>query len=185
MKSSRSGSLIDSIRYAQSTLGFDVVGVGVFYHSILSRLTATGSKTNIVKVLDELDSEVVHRNTFRNCLTPATGATNNLVDDPRRHCSIADRGTRWNLIFLQQRSRATDRRQNSHALESQQHCPGLFAHCHRPAINALDLAACDILVYFGLMFVLIVPLVRLRSHTLLTIGTAMIIVLPVLRYLLH
>lgn len=53
------------------------------------------------------------------------------------------------------------------------------------AINALDLAAYDILVYFGLMFVLIAPVVRLRSHPLLTIGTAMIIVLPVLRYLLH
>lgn len=75
MKSSRSGSLIDSIGYAQTTLGFDVVGVEVFFHSILSRLTATRSKTNIVKVLDELDVEVVHRNTFRSCLTPATGAT--------------------------------------------------------------------------------------------------------------
>lgn len=52
-------------------------------------------------------------------------------------------------------------------------------------INQLDLAAYDILPYFGVMFLLILPFVSLRARSLLLIGTAMILIMPVLRYLLH
>lgn len=52
-------------------------------------------------------------------------------------------------------------------------------------INALDLAAYDILPYFGVMFLLILPFVALRARSLLAIGAVMILIMPILRYLLH
>lgn len=52
-------------------------------------------------------------------------------------------------------------------------------------INELDLAAYDILPYFGVMFFLILPFVSLRARSLFAIGTSMILIMPIVRYLLH
>lgn len=53
------------------------------------------------------------------------------------------------------------------------------------AINAWGLGAFDILPYFAVMFLLGIPLLPLRARSLFTIGTVMVLLCPVLRYLLH
>lgn len=52
-------------------------------------------------------------------------------------------------------------------------------------INEIGLAAFDILPYFGVMFLLALPFLPLRAHTLIITGTILIIAMPVVRFLLH
>ena len=71
VKSSRSGILIDTIRDVYTRLGFDVVDDEAFFQLVLARLVEPTSKSDSVRVLDELGADVVHRNTFLSCLTRA------------------------------------------------------------------------------------------------------------------
>ena len=71
VKSSRSGILIDTIRDVYTRLGFDVVNDEAFFQLVLARLVEPTSKSDSVRVLDELGADVVHRNTFLSCLTRA------------------------------------------------------------------------------------------------------------------
>ncbi|UVI36850.1 heparan-alpha-glucosaminide N-acetyltransferase domain-containing protein [Brevibacterium spongiae] len=52
-------------------------------------------------------------------------------------------------------------------------------------LNRLNLAAFDILPYFGIMFLLAIPFLPLRARTLLVTGTVLVVTMPVTRYLLH
>ncbi|WP_169251438.1 heparan-alpha-glucosaminide N-acetyltransferase domain-containing protein [Brevibacterium sp. 'Marine'] len=52
-------------------------------------------------------------------------------------------------------------------------------------LNQIGLAAFDILPYFGVMFLLAIPLLPLRARTLLITGAVMIVVLPLVRFLIH
>ncbi|WP_166969664.1 IS1634 family transposase [Brevibacterium atlanticum] len=71
VKSSRSGLLIDTIRSVYERLGFDVIDDEAFFQLVAARLVEPTSKSDSVRVLDELGVEVVHRNTFLNCLVRA------------------------------------------------------------------------------------------------------------------
>src|SRR5699024_12835951 len=71
VKSSRSGILIDTIRAVYTRLGFDVVDDEAFFQLVLARLVEPTSKSDSVRVLDELGADVVHRSTFLSCLTRA------------------------------------------------------------------------------------------------------------------
>lgn len=71
VKSSRSGLLIDTIRSVYQRLGFDVINDEAFFQLVAARLVEPTSKSDSVRVLDELGVEVVHRNTFLNCLVRA------------------------------------------------------------------------------------------------------------------
>ncbi|WP_181276265.1 IS1634 family transposase [Brevibacterium oceani] len=71
VKSSRSGLLIDTIRTVNERLGFDVFDDEAFFQLVVARLVEPTSKSDSVRVLDELGVEVVHRNTFLNCLIRA------------------------------------------------------------------------------------------------------------------
>lgn len=52
-------------------------------------------------------------------------------------------------------------------------------------LNQIGLAAFDILPYFGVMFLLSIPLLPLRARTLLISGAVLIVALPILRFLIH
>jgi hypothetical protein len=71
VKSSRSGILIDTIRAVYTRLGFDVIDDEAFFQLVAARLVEPTSKSDSVRVLDELGVEVVHRNTFLTCLARA------------------------------------------------------------------------------------------------------------------
>ena len=71
VKSSRSGLLIDTIRTVYERLGFDVIDDEAFFQLVAARLVEPTSKSDSVRVLDELGVEVVHRNTFLNSLVRA------------------------------------------------------------------------------------------------------------------
>ena len=71
VKSSRSGLLIDTIRTVYERLGFDIIDDEAFFQLVAARLVEPTSKSDSVRVLDELGVEVVHRNTFLNCLIRA------------------------------------------------------------------------------------------------------------------
>ena len=71
VKSSRSGLLIDTIRTVYERLGFDVIDDEAFFQLVAARLVEPTSKSDSVRVLDELGVEVVHRNTFLNSLVLA------------------------------------------------------------------------------------------------------------------
>nr|BFF05704.1 IS1634-like element ISMsm6 family transposase [Brevibacterium otitidis] len=71
VKSSRSGILIDTIRAVYDRLGFDAVDDEAFFQLVLARLVEPTSKSDSVRVLGELGVDVVHRNTFLNCLARA------------------------------------------------------------------------------------------------------------------
>lgn len=71
VKSSRSGLLIDTIRTVYERLGFDIIDDDAFFQLVAARLVEPTSKSDSVRVLDELGVEVVHRNTFLNCLIRA------------------------------------------------------------------------------------------------------------------
>ena len=71
MKSSRAGILIDAIRSVYTRLWFDTVDDEAFFQLVAARLIEPTSKSDSVRVLDELGVPVVHRNTFLNCLTRA------------------------------------------------------------------------------------------------------------------
>src|SRR5699024_9723223 len=71
VKSSRSGLLVDTIRTVYERLGFDIIDDEAFFQLVVARLVEPTSKSGSVRVLDELGVEVVHRNTFLNCLVRA------------------------------------------------------------------------------------------------------------------
>jgi hypothetical protein len=71
VKSSRSGLLVDTIRSVYERLGFDIIDDEAFFQLVVARLVEPTSKSGSVRVLDELGVEVVHRNTFFNCLLRA------------------------------------------------------------------------------------------------------------------
>ena len=52
-------------------LGFDVIDDEAFFQLVAARLVEPTSKSDSVRVLDELGVNVVHRNTFLSCLTRA------------------------------------------------------------------------------------------------------------------
>lgn len=53
------------------------------------------------------------------------------------------------------------------------------------ALNMLGLPVFNILVYFGAMFLLVLPFIGMRAKALVPLGAALLIVLPFLRYLIH
>ncbi|UZD61119.1 IS1634 family transposase [Brevibacterium sp. JSBI002] len=71
VKSSRSGLLIDTIRTVYERLGFDIIDDEAFFQLVAARLVEPTSKSDSVRVLDELGVDVVHRNTFLNSLVRA------------------------------------------------------------------------------------------------------------------
>ena len=71
VKSSRSGLLIDTIRTVYERLGFDIIDDEAFFQLVAARLVEPTSKSDSVRVLDELGVDVVDRNTFLNSLVRA------------------------------------------------------------------------------------------------------------------
>src|SRR5699024_2525446 len=67
----RSGLLVDTIRSVYERLGFDIIDDEAFFQLVAVRLVEPTSKSDSVRVLDELGVEVVHRNTFLNSLIRA------------------------------------------------------------------------------------------------------------------
>lgn len=53
------------------------------------------------------------------------------------------------------------------------------------SINLLDLTVYNILVYFGMMFLLVLPFLGRGPRTLIALGAGMLILMPILRYILH
>ena len=68
VKGSASRLLIDTIRTAYDRLGFDVIDDNAFFQLVLARLVEPTSKSDSIRVLDELGAETKHRNTFSACL---------------------------------------------------------------------------------------------------------------------
>ena len=68
MKRSASRLLIDTIRTAYDRLGFDVVDDEAFFQLVLARLVDPTSKSDSIRVLDELGADTKHRSTFTRCL---------------------------------------------------------------------------------------------------------------------
>ncbi|SMX97825.1 IS1634 family transposase, partial [Brevibacterium aurantiacum] len=68
VKGSTSRLLIDTIHTAYNRLGFDVVDDNAFFQLVLARLVEPTSKSDSIRVLNELGAETKHRNTFSACL---------------------------------------------------------------------------------------------------------------------
>ena len=64
VKASASRLLIDTIRTAYDRLGFDVVDDEAFFQLVLARIVEPTSKSDSIRVLDELGADTKHRSTF-------------------------------------------------------------------------------------------------------------------------
>lgn len=68
MKGSASRLLINTIRTAYDRLGFAVIDDEAFFQLLLARLVEPTSKSDSIRVLDELGADAKHRSTFTRCL---------------------------------------------------------------------------------------------------------------------
>lgn len=68
VKGSASRLLIDTIRTTYVRLGFDVIDDEAFFQPVLARLVEPTSKTDSIRVLDELGADAKHRSTFTRCI---------------------------------------------------------------------------------------------------------------------
>lgn len=68
VKGSASRLLIDTIHTVYNRLGFDVIDDEAFFQLVLARLVEPTSKTDSIRVLDELGADAKHRNAFSACL---------------------------------------------------------------------------------------------------------------------
>ena len=68
VKGSASRLLIDTIRTAYDRLGFHVVDDEAFFQLVLARIVEPTSKSDSIRVLDELGADTKHRSTFTRCL---------------------------------------------------------------------------------------------------------------------
>lgn len=68
VRAQRSQLLIDVIHTAYERLGFDVINDEAFFQLVLARLIEPTSKTDSVRVLEELGIAAMHRNSFTNAL---------------------------------------------------------------------------------------------------------------------
>ncbi|MCF2585812.1 hypothetical protein HU144_00730 [Brevibacterium sp. UCMA 11752] len=64
VKEPESRLLIDTIHTAYNWLGFDVIDDKVFFQLVLARLVEPTSKSDSIRVLDELGADAKHRSTF-------------------------------------------------------------------------------------------------------------------------
>lgn len=71
VKGSASRLLIETIHAAYHRLGFDVIDDKAFFQRVLAKLVKPTSKTDSIRVLDELGADTQHRSTVTRCLQRA------------------------------------------------------------------------------------------------------------------